>query len=98
VAFRIEDLMTKVIPGGTGIWACPDDTQRVPRPCDHSRPPNCPDDTRPPHCEGRTVIECPDDTQQTGPGHKPRKASGLDLALLKRQLRERLDQGPEATL
>ncbi|HEY0515217.1 MAG TPA: hypothetical protein VGH73_25190 [Thermoanaerobaculia bacterium] len=95
MAFKIEDLMTKVIPGGTGIWACPDDTQRAPRPGPHP----CPDDTRNSPCPDDTR-KCPDDTQQThpptGPDGQPRRASGLDtgvaLSLLQAQLRERLSE------
>jgi hypothetical protein len=59
MAFKVEDLMTKIIPGasrGPRIWACPDDSHgndddQCP---DDSHGQGCPDDS---HGQG-----CPDDS------------------------------------
>jgi hypothetical protein len=122
MAFKVKDLMTKIVPGtspGPRIWACPDDSRD-----------QCPDDSVPPHCQGHshgpcpddsrdqcrentrgcpddtnTPPNCPDDTNTRFPcmGHTrhPHEAAGRgseSLALLQRQLRERLDGISEARI
>jgi hypothetical protein len=112
MAFKVEDLMTKIVPGaspGPRIWACPDDSH-----CDEECPDdshgqcpddshNCPDDshgncrhdTRGCPDDSNIPPNCPDDSRH------PHKAAGRGseaLALLQRQLRERLDSAPEARI
>ena len=123
MAFKVEDLMTKIVPGaspGPRIWACPDDShgdeecpddshgQGCPDdshgnclndtrgcPDDSNIPPNCPDATRCPDDSNTPPPNCPDDSR------RPYQVAGRDgeaLALLQRQLRERLDSAPEARI
>jgi hypothetical protein len=123
MAFRIEDLMTKIVPGaspGTHLWACPDDTVRqVPCPDDSHGQGDCPDDNRgqrdcPDDSRGqrdcpddsRDQGDCPDDSRDQGDcpddshGRQPPQGrqAGSALALLRRQLREHLNQAPEARI
>jgi hypothetical protein len=107
MAFKVEELMTKIIPGaspGPRIWACPDD----------SRDPGCQDDSRSPGCQDDSRGQCPDDSHDQGcpddsnippncpdDTRHPHQAAGHGreaLALLQRHLRERLDSAPEARI
>jgi hypothetical protein len=54
VAFKAEELTTRIVSGG-GVRLCPDDTQQTHR----GDEPPCPDDTQ----RGPDDLPCPDDTQ-----------------------------------
>lgn len=95
MAFRAEELTTKVFPIG---FACPEDTvgkclHRSRKPCPENTRVPCPGDSRRP-CQGptRPDLPCPEDTVPT---HRRESAGrgGEALTLLQRQLRERLEQG-----
>jgi hypothetical protein len=118
MAFKVEDLMTKIIPGaspGPRIWACPDDSHGNDDQCPDDSHGQCPDDSRdqcrdntrscpddsniPPNCPDDSRVQCPDDSNP--PTHGNYQAAGRGsgaLALLQRQLRERLDSAPEARI
>jgi hypothetical protein len=88
VAFKAEELTTRVFPAGL---ACPEDTvgkclHRSKKPCSENTRRLCPEDSRRP-CQGNSRPPCPEDTvrrDSLGP-------DGASLALLQRQLRERLE-------
>ncbi len=106
MAFKVEDLMTKIVPGaspGPRIWACPDDSHGDDQCPDDSHGQGCPDDshgnclndTRGCPDDSNIPPNCPDDSR------RPYQAAGRGgeaLALLQRQLRERLDSAPEARI
>ena len=70
MAFKVEDLMTKIVPGaspGPRIWACPDDSHGNDQCPDDSHGQGCPDDSRgqcPDDSRGqcRDNTRCPDDS------------------------------------
>ena len=96
MAFKAEELTTKIFPDPV-LWAgCPQDTMSKGKPCqDHTKNP-CTQNTAPP--DGGEGHPCPQDTM-TPTTHPPRKASAATLPLLQAELRERLARRPvEASL
>jgi hypothetical protein len=96
VAFKAEELTSRIFPGisperGAGLWAvgCPEDTL--------NKGGKCPENTKKPGPPGPGgPPNCPEDTRRP-----PKKAGELDrdaLVLLQAQLRDRMAQGPAATL
>lgn len=122
MAFKVQDLMTKIVSGaGPRLWACPDDSNGNDHgDCpDDTRSQGCPDDSRhcpdnsrhcpddsniPPNCPDDSRVQCPDDSNSPThglggtPGYRAASRGGEALALLQRQLRERLDSAPEARI
>jgi hypothetical protein len=63
MAFKVEDLMTKIIPGaspGPRIWACPDDSHG--EGCQDDSRGQCPDDSRG-NCQDDSRGDCQDDSR-----------------------------------
>jgi hypothetical protein len=90
VAFKAEELTTKIFPM-LAAGGCPQDTvSKGKPPCPQNTHVPCPDNSRHP-CGGGTQ-NCPQDTAPTThPGGDRKSVAGLaDLALLRTQLQERL--------
>jgi hypothetical protein len=64
MAFKVEDLMTKIIPGaspGPRIWACPDDSHG--EGCQDDSRGQCQDDSRGEGCQDDSRGQCQDDSR-----------------------------------